>query len=72
MNELARVVEALLFLSPEPVPVAELSEACDAAAEDVEPRQVRQAPRGAVPAPRTAADLEAPSGAAPQPGDRRP
>jgi segregation and condensation protein B len=36
VNELARVVEALLFLSPEPVPVAELSEACDAAAEDVE------------------------------------
>ena len=28
MNELARVVEALLFLSPEPVAVAELADAC--------------------------------------------
>jgi hypothetical protein len=43
-----------------------------AAAEDAQPRQVQQAPRGAVPAPRAAADLEAPSRAAPQPGDRRP
>ena len=30
MNELARVVEALLFLSPEPVAVAELADACEA------------------------------------------
>ena len=30
MNELARVVEALLFLSSEPVTVAELAEACEA------------------------------------------
>ena len=35
MNDLARVLEALLFLSPDPVPVGELSEACDAPAEDV-------------------------------------
>jgi segregation and condensation protein B len=36
MSSLSRVVEALLFLSPEPVPVAELSEAADAGPEDVE------------------------------------
>jgi segregation and condensation protein B len=35
MNELARVVEALLFLSAEPVPVAELADACE-----VEPDEV--------------------------------
>jgi segregation and condensation protein B len=29
MNELARVVEALLFLSSEPVPVTDLAEACE-------------------------------------------
>jgi segregation and condensation protein B len=29
MNELARVVEALLFLAPEPVPVADLADACE-------------------------------------------
>ena len=29
MNELARVVEALLFLSPEPVPVESLADACE-------------------------------------------
>jgi segregation and condensation protein B len=36
MTELARIVEALLFLSAEPVPVAELAEACDAGVEEVE------------------------------------
>ena len=35
MSELARIVEALLFLSPEPVAVAELAEACEADAEEV-------------------------------------
>ena len=29
MNELARIVEALLFLSPDPLPVADLAEACE-------------------------------------------
>jgi segregation and condensation protein B len=29
MNELARIVEALLFLSADPVPVTDLAEACD-------------------------------------------
>ena len=29
MNELARVVEALLFLAPEPVPVSDLADACE-------------------------------------------
>src|SRR5207247_10982778 len=29
VNELARIVEALLFLSPEPVPVEQLAEACE-------------------------------------------
>src|SRR5919206_815761 len=29
MNELARIVEALLFLSPEPVPVERLADACE-------------------------------------------
>ena len=36
MSELSRVVEAMLFLSPDPVAVAELSEAADAPLEDVE------------------------------------
>ena len=36
MSELARVVEGLLFLSPDPVPVATLAEACEVAAEDVD------------------------------------
>jgi len=36
VSELARVLEALLFLSPEPVAAAELAEACDAPVEDVE------------------------------------
>ena len=35
-SELARTVEALLFLSPEPVPVAELAEAAEANAEEVD------------------------------------
>ena len=35
MNELARVVEALLFLSPEPVEVARLAEAAEASEHDV-------------------------------------
>jgi len=30
VNELARIVEALLFLSPEPLAVAELADACEA------------------------------------------
>ncbi|HYU59639.1 MAG TPA: SMC-Scp complex subunit ScpB [Solirubrobacterales bacterium] len=34
--ELARSVEALLFLSPEPVPVAELAEACEASEAQIE------------------------------------
>src|SRR3954465_6268838 len=36
MSELARIIEALLFLAPEPVAVADLGEACDAAADEVE------------------------------------
>jgi segregation and condensation protein B len=36
MSPLAQIVEALLFLSPEPVAVAELAEACDADVGDVE------------------------------------
>ena len=36
MNELHRVVEALLFLSPEPVSVAELAEACDATEAEID------------------------------------
>ena len=35
MNELARVVEALLFLSAEPVPVERLADACEASEEEV-------------------------------------
>ena len=35
MTELARIVEALLFLTPEPVAVAELAEACEADADEV-------------------------------------
>jgi segregation and condensation protein B len=35
MSPLARIVEALLFLSPEPVALAELAAACEAPAEDV-------------------------------------
>jgi segregation and condensation protein B len=38
MTELARMLEALLFLSPEPVPVSELAEACA-----VEPDEVAEA-----------------------------
>ena len=29
MNELARIVEALLFLSPDPLPATELADACE-------------------------------------------
>ena len=36
VSELARIVEALLFLSPEPVALADLAAACEAEAEDVE------------------------------------
>jgi segregation and condensation protein B len=36
VTELASIIEALLFLSPEPVRVAELAEACDAEPEQVE------------------------------------
>src|SRR4051812_42642746 len=35
MSELARIVEALLFLSADPVGVAELAEACDAEIDEV-------------------------------------
>ena len=35
MNELARIVEALLFLSPEPVSLAELADASEASERDV-------------------------------------
>ena len=35
MSELARTVEALLFLSPEPVPAGELAEACAAEPDEV-------------------------------------
>jgi segregation and condensation protein B len=35
VSELARIVEALLFLAPEPVAVAELAEACDAGVDEV-------------------------------------
>ena len=35
MNDLARTVEALLFLSPEPVPARELAVACGALEDDV-------------------------------------
>jgi segregation and condensation protein B len=35
MNELARIVEALLFLSPEPVPVERLADACEASEGEV-------------------------------------
>jgi segregation and condensation protein B len=35
-GELERTIEALLFLAPEPVPVAELAEACDASEAEVE------------------------------------
>jgi segregation and condensation protein B len=35
MSELARTIEALLHLSPEPVTVAELAEACEAGEDDV-------------------------------------
>lgn len=35
MNELERLIEALLFLSPDPVSAAELAEACEADEEDV-------------------------------------
>jgi segregation and condensation protein B len=36
MSELSRVVEALLFLSPDPVPLDALSEACEVSAEDID------------------------------------
>jgi segregation and condensation protein B len=35
VSELARIIEALLFLSPEPVAVADLAEACDAGVDEV-------------------------------------
>jgi segregation and condensation protein B len=35
MSPLARIVEALLFLSPEPVALADLAAACEASSEDV-------------------------------------
>lgn len=35
MNDLARIVEALLFLSPEPVSAADLSDACQAGEDEV-------------------------------------
>ena len=35
LSELARVVEALLFLSPDPVAVGDLAEACEADADEV-------------------------------------
>jgi segregation and condensation protein B len=35
VNQLARVVEALLFLSPEPVATSDLAEACDAGEDEV-------------------------------------
>ena len=35
MSELARIVEALLFLSPDPVPIAELADAAHASEEEV-------------------------------------
>jgi segregation and condensation protein B len=36
MTELQRIVEALLFLSPEPVTVAELAEACDSTEAEID------------------------------------
>ncbi len=36
MSELSRVVEALLFLSPDPVPLEALAEACETTVEDVD------------------------------------
>lgn len=38
MNDLARIVEALLFLSPDPVPLEDLADACE-----VEPDEIVQA-----------------------------
>ncbi len=35
MNELARIVEALLFLSPEPISSAELADACDVGEDEI-------------------------------------
>jgi segregation and condensation protein B len=35
-SELARIVEALLFLSPDPVPMAALAEACEVGVEDID------------------------------------
>ncbi len=35
MSELARVVEGLLFLSPDPVPIADLAEACEGSEEEL-------------------------------------
>jgi chromosome segregation and condensation protein ScpB len=36
MTELERTIEALLFLSPEPVSTAELAEACDVTEAEVD------------------------------------
>jgi segregation and condensation protein B len=36
MTDAARIVEALLFLSPDPVPIEDLAEACEVAVEDVD------------------------------------
>lgn len=36
MSELARIVEALLFLAPDPVPMAALAEACEVGVEDID------------------------------------
>jgi segregation and condensation protein B len=36
MSDLARTIEALLFLSPQPVPVSDLAEACEASEGQVE------------------------------------
>ena len=49
MTDLAKVVEALLFLSPEPVPVADLAEASEAEPEAVEAAlaELREAREGA-------------------------
>jgi hypothetical protein len=46
--------------------------ATTAAAESVEPRKAAEIPKGAVPGPRAAADVQDPAGTAPHPGTRRP
>ncbi|GAC1438732.1 MAG: hypothetical protein NVSMB51_15190 [Solirubrobacteraceae bacterium] len=43
MSELERIVEALLFLASEPVALAELCEACEASAEEIETALARLA-----------------------------